>query len=62
MEEVIRFFEMHHKGKYKVYNLCSERLYDASLLRERLHAFLLTIIIVLRYNLSYHFAKVHTHG
>ncbi|EAZ20239.1 hypothetical protein OsJ_35839 [Oryza sativa Japonica Group] len=31
MEEVIRFFEMHHKGKYKVYNLCSERLYDASL-------------------------------
>ncbi|CAN1310316.1 Phosphatidylinositol 3,4,5-trisphosphate 3-phosphatase and protein-tyrosine-phosphatase PTEN2A [Linum perenne] len=30
MEEVIRFFETHHKGKYKVYNLCSERLYDAS--------------------------------
>ncbi|CAN0918047.1 Phosphatidylinositol 3,4,5-trisphosphate 3-phosphatase and protein-tyrosine-phosphatase PTEN2A [Linum grandiflorum] len=30
MEEVIRFFESHHKGKYKVYNLCSERLYDAS--------------------------------
>ncbi|KAF5960326.1 hypothetical protein HYC85_001535 [Camellia sinensis] len=31
MEEVIKFFETHHKGKYKVYNLCSERLYDASL-------------------------------
>ncbi|KAK9948990.1 hypothetical protein M0R45_004541 [Rubus argutus] len=30
MEEVIRFFETHHKGHYKVYNLCSERLYDAS--------------------------------
>ncbi|KAF5938300.1 hypothetical protein HYC85_025806 [Camellia sinensis] len=31
MEEVIKFFETHHKGKYKVYNLCSKRLYDASL-------------------------------
>ncbi|XP_074375140.1 phosphatidylinositol 3,4,5-trisphosphate 3-phosphatase and protein-tyrosine-phosphatase PTEN2A-like [Apium graveolens] len=31
MEEVIRFFETHHKGKYKVYNLCTERLYDAAL-------------------------------
>ncbi|MFQ6667477.1 hypothetical protein Gotur_033484 [Gossypium turneri] len=31
MEEVIRFFETYHKDKYKVYNLCSERLYDASL-------------------------------
>ncbi|XP_052881362.1 phosphatidylinositol 3,4,5-trisphosphate 3-phosphatase and protein-tyrosine-phosphatase PTEN2A-like isoform X3 [Gossypium arboreum] len=31
MEEVIQFFETHHKDKYKVYNLCSERLYDASL-------------------------------
>ncbi|XP_010515377.1 PREDICTED: phosphatidylinositol 3,4,5-trisphosphate 3-phosphatase and protein-tyrosine-phosphatase PTEN2B-like [Camelina sativa] len=30
MEEVIKFFETHHKEKYKVYNLCSERLYDAS--------------------------------
>ncbi|KAI3442947.1 uncharacterized protein J3R85_000283 [Psidium guajava] len=27
MEEVINFFETHHQGKYKVYNLCSERLY-----------------------------------
>jgi phosphatidylinositol-3,4,5-trisphosphate 3-phosphatase/dual-specificity protein phosphatase PTEN len=32
MEEVIKFFETQHKGKYKVYNLCSEKLYDASLL------------------------------
>ncbi|XP_057491740.1 phosphatidylinositol 3,4,5-trisphosphate 3-phosphatase and protein-tyrosine-phosphatase PTEN2A-like [Actinidia eriantha] len=31
MEEVIKFFETHHKGKYKVYNLCSERLYNAAL-------------------------------
>ncbi|XVF17624.1 hypothetical protein REPUB_Repub10bG0139300 [Reevesia pubescens] len=31
MEEVIKFFETHHKGRYKLYNLCSERLYDASL-------------------------------
>ncbi|KDP31989.1 hypothetical protein JCGZ_12450 [Jatropha curcas] len=30
MEEVISFLETHHKGKYKVYNLCSERLYDAA--------------------------------
>ncbi|KAK9678511.1 hypothetical protein RND81_11G216500 [Saponaria officinalis] len=31
MEEVINFFNTRHQGKYKVYNLCSERLYDASL-------------------------------
>ncbi|WCJ31264.1 Phosphatidylinositol 3 4 5-trisphosphate 3-phosphatase and protein-tyrosine-phosphatase PTEN2A [Euphorbia peplus] len=30
MDEVINFLETHHKGKYKVYNLCAERLYDAS--------------------------------
>ncbi|PKA49162.1 Formin-like protein 20 [Apostasia shenzhenica] len=39
MEEVIRFFETHHKGKYKVYNLCSERLYDASLLEGKVASF-----------------------
>ncbi|KAL6594976.1 hypothetical protein ACP70R_048079 [Stipagrostis hirtigluma subsp. patula] len=39
MEEVIRFFEMHHKGKYKVYNLCSERLYDASLFEGKVACF-----------------------
>ncbi|XP_078432977.1 phosphatidylinositol 3,4,5-trisphosphate 3-phosphatase and protein-tyrosine-phosphatase PTEN2A-like [Wolffia australiana] len=39
MEEVIRFFESHHKGKYKVYNLCSERLYDASLLQGKVASF-----------------------
>ncbi|CAA7395695.1 unnamed protein product [Spirodela intermedia] len=39
MEEVIRFFESHHKGKYKVYNLCSERLYDASLLEGKVACF-----------------------
>ncbi|EYU37646.1 hypothetical protein ABFS82_02G037300 [Erythranthe guttata] len=39
MEEVIRFFETYHKGKYKVYNLCSERLYDASLLEGKVACF-----------------------
>ncbi|KAK9288638.1 hypothetical protein L1049_017098 [Liquidambar formosana] len=39
MEEVIRFFETHHKGKYKVYNLCSERLYDSSLFKGKVASF-----------------------
>ncbi|XP_021714369.1 phosphatidylinositol 3,4,5-trisphosphate 3-phosphatase and protein-tyrosine-phosphatase PTEN2A-like [Chenopodium quinoa] len=39
MEEVIRFFETHHQGKYKVYNLCSERLYDASLFEGKAASF-----------------------
>ncbi|KAL6964033.1 Phosphatidylinositol 3,4,5-trisphosphate 3-phosphatase and protein-tyrosine-phosphatase pten2a [Sarracenia purpurea var. burkii] len=39
MEEVIKFFETHHKGKYKVYNLCSERLYDASLFEGKVASF-----------------------
>ncbi|KAL4353551.1 hypothetical protein GQ457_06G035560 [Hibiscus cannabinus] len=39
MEEVIKFFETHHKGRYKVYNLCSERLYDASLFQGKVASF-----------------------
>jgi phosphatidylinositol-3,4,5-trisphosphate 3-phosphatase/dual-specificity protein phosphatase PTEN len=39
MEEVINFFETHHKDKYKVYNLCSERLYDASLFEGKVASF-----------------------
>nr|DAD27508.1 TPA_asm: hypothetical protein HUJ06_028976 [Nelumbo nucifera] len=39
MEEVIKFFETHHKGRYKVYNLCSERLYDASLFEGKVACF-----------------------
>ncbi|KAF5738227.1 Phosphatidylinositol-3 4 5-trisphosphate 3-phosphatase [Tripterygium wilfordii] len=39
IEEVIKFFETHHKGKYKVYNLCSERLYDASLFEGKVASF-----------------------
>ncbi|KAL8473032.1 hypothetical protein ACS0TY_029369 [Phlomoides rotata] len=39
MEEVIKFFETHHKGNYKVYNLCSERLYDASLFEGKVASF-----------------------
>ncbi|EPS74080.1 hypothetical protein M569_00672, partial [Genlisea aurea] len=39
MEEVIRFFETHHKDKYKVYNLCSERLYEPSLFEGKVASF-----------------------
>ncbi|CAL9159282.1 unnamed protein product [Musa hybrid cultivar] len=39
MEEVIKFLETQHKGKYKVYNLCSERLYDASLFEGKVACF-----------------------
>ncbi|XVE87069.1 hypothetical protein DITRI_Ditri18aG0086700 [Diplodiscus trichospermus] len=39
MEEVIKFFGTHHKGRYKVYNLCSERLYDASLFQGKVASF-----------------------
>ncbi|KAF5448183.1 hypothetical protein F2P56_028739 [Juglans regia] len=39
MEEVIKFFETHHKGNYKVYNLCSERLYDAALFEGKVACF-----------------------
>ncbi|KAK4488409.1 hypothetical protein RD792_004172 [Penstemon davidsonii] len=39
MEEVIKFFETHHKEKYKVYNLCSERLYDAALFEGKVASF-----------------------
>ncbi|ONK62830.1 uncharacterized protein A4U43_C07F8570 [Asparagus officinalis] len=39
MEEVIKFFETHHKDKYKVYNLCSERLYNASLFQGKVAFF-----------------------
>ncbi|KAK4767622.1 hypothetical protein SAY86_015372 [Trapa natans] len=39
MEEVIKFLETHHQGNYKVYNLCSERLYDASLFKGKVANF-----------------------
>ncbi|KAE8694045.1 Exonuclease, putative isoform 1 [Hibiscus syriacus] len=39
MEEVIKFFETHHKGRYKVYNICSDRLYDASLFQGKVASF-----------------------
>ncbi|KAJ0238319.1 Phosphatidylinositol 3,4,5-trisphosphate 3-phosphatase and protein-tyrosine-phosphatase PTEN2A [Hirschfeldia incana] len=39
MEEVINFLETRHKGKYKVYNLCSERLYDVSLFEGKVASF-----------------------
>uniref|UniRef100_A0A7N0U9Q6 Uncharacterized protein n=1 Tax=Kalanchoe fedtschenkoi TaxID=63787 RepID=A0A7N0U9Q6_KALFE len=39
MEEVIKFFETHHMGKYKVYNLCSERLYDSALFGRKVACF-----------------------
>ncbi|GMN34539.1 hypothetical protein TIFTF001_004745 [Ficus carica] len=46
MEEVIIFFETHHKGKYKVYNLCSERLYDASLFEGKV----LPVVVIASYS------------
>ncbi|KAG2294426.1 hypothetical protein Bca52824_041095 [Brassica carinata] len=39
MEQVITFLETRHKGKYKVYNLCSERLYDVSLFEAKVASF-----------------------
>jgi phosphatidylinositol-3,4,5-trisphosphate 3-phosphatase/dual-specificity protein phosphatase PTEN len=33
--EVFRFFETLHKDRYRIYNLCSERKYDASLFHRR---------------------------
>ena len=30
MPEVQRFFETRHPGRYRIYNLCSERAYDAN--------------------------------
>ncbi|KAK3258258.1 hypothetical protein CYMTET_32689 [Cymbomonas tetramitiformis] len=30
MEEVVRFMDSRHAGRFKIYNLCSERSYDAS--------------------------------
>ncbi|XP_010487885.1 PREDICTED: phosphatidylinositol 3,4,5-trisphosphate 3-phosphatase and protein-tyrosine-phosphatase PTEN2A [Camelina sativa] len=39
MEEVINFLETQHKAKYKVYNLCSERLYDVSLFEGKVASF-----------------------
>jgi phosphatidylinositol-3,4,5-trisphosphate 3-phosphatase/dual-specificity protein phosphatase PTEN len=32
MEDAIKYFESQHSGNYKVYNLCSEQLRDASIL------------------------------
>lgn len=29
-QEVARLLDMRHPGKYKVYNLCSEKSYDSS--------------------------------
>ena len=35
MDQVVEFLTSRHGGKFKVYNLCSERLYDAALLNGR---------------------------
>ena len=39
MEEVQRFFETRHREHYKVYNLCSERIYEASKFQGRVMHF-----------------------
>lgn len=38
-QEVYRFFESRHKGCYRIYNLCSERKYEASKFHNRVRCF-----------------------
>ena len=39
MTEVQRFFEERHKDHYRIYNLCSERAYDAEKFHGRVEVF-----------------------
>eukprot|EP00966_Prymnesium_polylepis_P240097 5552085-Prymnesium_polylepis.1 len=39
MSEVAAFFDKQHKDRYMVYNLCSERSYDASKFNRRVQLF-----------------------
>ncbi|XP_024359682.1 phosphatidylinositol 3,4,5-trisphosphate 3-phosphatase and protein-tyrosine-phosphatase PTEN2A isoform X5 [Physcomitrium patens] len=39
IEELVTFCEMQHLGKYKIFNLCSEELYDTSLLYDKVACF-----------------------
>lgn len=38
-EELIAFCETEHRGRYKIFNLCSEKLYDTSLLHDKVACF-----------------------
>ncbi|XP_073386395.1 uncharacterized protein [Physcomitrium patens] len=39
LEELVTFCENQHPGKYKIFNLCSEKLYDASFLHDKVAYF-----------------------
>jgi phosphatidylinositol-3,4,5-trisphosphate 3-phosphatase/dual-specificity protein phosphatase PTEN len=39
VEELITFCEAEHPGRYKIFNLCSENLYDTSLLHDKVARF-----------------------
>lgn len=41
IQTVAKFFDEKHNGKYKIYNLCSERSYDASHFHGRVERFLI---------------------